>query len=241
MTIFCCEGYCPVCETKTTYRADSHWFRASLKCENCGSVPRERALTHMVKTLFPGWRKLAIHECSPVMRGFAVKLRDECKGYIPTHYFPDHGLGTVVRGYRNENIEAQTFGDSTFDVVISLDVMEHLFNPDKAYAEIWRTLKPGGAYIHTFPIRKTQVEAIIDRAAQSQDGTIKHLVETPEYHGNPIDPSGGSLVTKDYGYDISGKIAEWAPFDVQITRFWDRMHGIIGEYTEVVVCMKRDI
>ena len=237
MTYFSYEGFCPVCETETIYRADNDYYRNSLKCGNCGSIPRERGLAYMVRTLFPNWRALSIHECAPVMRGFSVKLNEECKNYIPMHYFPDFDLGTMVQGYRNENVESQTFAEDAFDLVISLDVMEHLFDPGKAYAEIWRTLKPGGAYIHTFPIHKTQVQAVADRAVLNQDGSVKHLVEKPSYHGNPIDASG-SLVTKDYGYDISRKIAEYALFDVQISRFWDRTHGILGEYTEVVICTK---
>jgi hypothetical protein len=35
-------------------------------------------------------------------------------------------------------------------------------------------------------------------------------------------------------------IASWAPFDVEVIRFADRLHGIIGEYTEVLVCWKRE-
>jgi hypothetical protein len=69
------------------------------------------------------------------------------------------------------------------------------------------------------------------------DGSIRHLVEPAEYHGNPVDASG-SLVTIDYGYEIGREIAEWAPFDVRISRFWDPTHGIIGDYTEVIVCTK---
>ncbi|WP_262296545.1 hypothetical protein [Microvirga sesbaniae] len=67
-------------------------------------------------------------------------------------------------------------------------------------------------------------------------------MEEPEYHGNPADPSdpeGGSLVTYRYGYDVADLIAEWAPFDVEIRRFNDRTHGIIAEFTEVIVCRKR--
>ena len=127
---------------------------------------------------------------------------------------------------------------NTFDLVLTLDVMEHVFDPAKVYAEIWRTLKPGGCYLHTFPIRKDLVQACAPLAKLTPDGTIKHLTEHPEYHGNPID-SKGSLVTHDYGYDISKAIAQWAPFDVRISRFWDETHGVIGEYTEAVVCRKR--
>jgi hypothetical protein len=74
-------------------------------------------------------------------------------------------------------------------------------------------------------------------AEMRPDGGIRHLVEPPQYHGNPIDASG-SLVTHDYGYDIHRQVAAWAPFDVRVLRFWDQTHGVIGEFTEVVVCAK---
>jgi SAM-dependent methyltransferase len=171
------------------------------------------------------------------MRGFAVKLKAECPGYIASHWFADQPPGSIVQGVRNENIEAQTFGDSCFDIALSLDVMEHIFDPARAYREVLRTLKPGGAYVHTFPITKSQVAAVVDQAVLQPDGTIRHLVDPPEYHGNPISDKG-SLVTKSYGYDIGERIAEWTPFDVEITRYWDRTSGIIGSYTEVVVCRR---
>jgi SAM-dependent methyltransferase len=143
----------------------------------------------------------------------------------------------MIAGFRNENLENQTLKNETFDLVISLDVMEHVFCPDKVYSEIYRTLKKGGYYLHTFPIRKYLVEARRALAELNSDGSVNHLTSTPEYHGNPIDEKG-ALVTHDYGYDISKQIAQWAPFDVRIIRFWDQTHGIIGEYTEVIVCRK---
>jgi len=41
--------------------------------------------------------------------------------------------------------------DESFDLVITLDVFEHVLRPAKAFAEIARTLKPGGAHIYTVP------------------------------------------------------------------------------------------
>jgi SAM-dependent methyltransferase len=181
---------------------------------------------------------MRIHESSPAERGISLKLRSEAPRYIGTHFFQNQIMGEFIGQFRNENLEHQTFHNEIFDLVISLDVMEHVFNPELAYQEIYRTLCKGGLYIHTFPIKKSQLEAAIPRAELGADGRIVHLVETPEYHGNPID-NGSSLVTFDYGYDIGKKISEWAPFDVWINRYWDQKYGIIGEHTEVIVCHKR--
>jgi SAM-dependent methyltransferase len=163
-------------------------------------------------------------------------MRQQAPRYIASYYFPDKPLGAFVGHLRNENLEQQTFFDDTFDIVISLDVMEHVFNPERVYNEVYRTLCKGGIYIHTFPIKKGMVDAALPRAKQKADGTIEFLTLPPEYHGSP---TGDSLVTYDFGYDITKQIAEWAPFDVRILRFWDQRHGIIGEFTEVVVCRKR--
>ncbi|MGD1037207.1 MAG: methyltransferase domain-containing protein [Roseiarcus sp.] len=231
------DGFCPCCDTPQTFRSDSEWFRDFLICGNCGSLVRERALALVVKEVFPNWRDVFIHESSPAQRGFSERMAREARHYVPSHYFPHEILGTTVNGFRNEDLEKQTFDDEIFDLVVTLDVMEHVFNPKMVYAEIWRTLKKDGYYLHTFPIRKHLVEALTPLATLNSDGSVNHLTATPEYHGNPIDEKG-ALVTNDYGYDISKQIAQWAPFDVRIIRFWDPTHGVIGEYTEVIVCRK---
>jgi len=234
------EGFCPICEKDTTFVAHGAWYRGTLHCKTCtnGSVPRERALAHVLKRERPDWRELAIHECSPATRGISLQLQRECKQYIGSHYFPDHPFGTTVQGWRNENIEQQTLPSVSLDVVISLDVTEHVFQPQRMFQEIHRTLRPGGLYLSTFPIRKWLVDPVKVLARLREDHSIEFLKEPPEYHGNPID-SKGALVTQDYGYDIHQQIATWAPFDVEISRFADRSRGILGEYTEVILCRKR--
>lgn len=157
--------------------------------------------------------------------------------YTASQYFPGEIFGSIVKGVRNENLEKQTFNDELFDIVISLDVMEHVYYPDRVFAEVYRTLKPGGVYICTFPMRNYQVTGWERRFIKKDDGTVEHMKE-PEIHGNPVS-SEGSIVTVDYGYDLHKTIATWAPFDIRVSRFNDEFHGIIGEYTEVIVCQKR--
>lgn len=239
MAHYSLSGFCPCCDHLVSFQSENDWYRDNLLCPRCASVVRERALALVLEEIAPQWRRLQIHESSPANRGISQKLKVGADRYVASHFFKDQPLGCNVDGFRNENLEKQTFGDGAFDIVITLDVMEHVFHPERVYQEIFRTLKPDGYYLHTFPVRKWQVEPVVRRALLEPSGDVKHLVTEPEYHGNPID-GAGSLVIFDYGYDIGRQIAEWAPFDVRVVRFWDQTHGIIGEYTEVFVCRKRE-
>jgi len=185
----------------------------------------------------PDWRSKVIHESSPILQGLSALLRHDCPGYLMTYLYPGVELGAAGPwDIRCEDIERQTFPDGAFDIVITQDVLEHVYHPDKAHQEIHRTLRPGGVAFHTFPIYKDIVQTRC--VAILKDGAPVHL-EPPEYHGDPVALETGALVTYRYGYDIGDVIAGWAPFDVEVTRFNDRTRGILGEFTEVVTCRKR--
>ena len=228
------KGYCPICDSKTRFIVKGPWFRDQLICPKCKSIPRERALAFVLSSLVPDWRNLVIHESSPADRGISAKLKRECNHYLGSQFFPEINE-TMVGDFHNVNLEKQGFMDEVFDVFISLDVMEHVFDPMKAILEIHRTLKPGGYAVMTFPIQKNQTDPLQFRANKSGN-KINHLKE-PEYHGNPIDENG-SLVTVDYGYDIHQELTLWSNFNVQVIRFSRPDIGVIGEFTEVIVCEK---
>lgn len=235
--IYHSSGYCPICEADVEFTAQNDWYRDHLLCSRCGSIPRERALALVLGRRFPNWRDLAIHESSPHPRGASLKLKRECRSYVASHYFPSKPLGMVVDGFRNENLEVQTFLDESFDLVVTLDVMEHVNQPGDVLREVERTLKPGGAYIFTSPTYKDRVTSE-RRALYNTDGSILHHAE-PEYHGNPISDAG-SLVTFHYGYDFAERVFDWSGLDVEVVRFHDHSHGLIGEFTEVYVATKPD-
>lgn len=102
----------------------------------------------------PDWRGLAIHESSPADRGISAKLAGEAPGYVASQFFPGEEPGASVQGFRNENLEALTFPDESFDLTITLDVMEHVNQPDQVLRKVRRTLRPGGAYLFTVPTYK---------------------------------------------------------------------------------------
>lgn len=232
------EGFCPICQKHASFQASGEWFRGRLICSTCpnGSVPRERALALVLEETFPHWRYLQIHESSPISRGISVKLAREARHLVQTQFYPDLPRGSTEREFRNEDLQKLTFEDRAFDLFISLDVLEHIPDPEACINEIWRTLKPGGAMISTWPVRNNQVDAVERRVVFNHDGTLTHL-KPEEWHGNPVSDKG-ALVTVDYGYDIHKKIAEWKPFDVRVYRFADATHGILGEYTEVFLARR---
>ncbi|QEX18342.1 methyltransferase [Hypericibacter terrae] len=230
-------GSCPICETAVTFASGNAWYRDNLRCPLCWSVVRERALALALDAVAPDWRGLAIHESSPARRGISVKLRREAPGYVASQFFRFGCLEAMLRGGRHEDLAAQRFPDGRFDLVIALDVMEHVFEPAKVYREVYRTLKPGGYCLLTFPIDKNQAEAARRRAERTKLGFVRHLVEPPQYHGGSIGRAR-ALVTFDYGYAIGHQIPKWAPFEVDIRHFHDEDHGILGEYTDVVICRR---
>jgi ubiquinone/menaquinone biosynthesis C-methylase UbiE len=53
--------------------------------------------------------------------------------------------------HRSEDLRALTFPDQSFDLFITSDVFEHVFEPEKGFGDIARVLKPGGMHIFTMP------------------------------------------------------------------------------------------
>lgn len=67
------------------------------------------------------------------------------------------------------------FPEQRFDVVVSFEVFEHLFNPDQMLSEIMRVLKPGGAFLLTIPFAWDEHETPYDFARYTSFG-IKHIL-----------------------------------------------------------------
>lgn len=233
VVVFRNEGWCPICEKRVTFTARNAWFRDHYFCDQCGSIPRERALMHVIQTWYPNWRDLRVHESSPGNRGASVKLARQCRCYTASQYDPELGFGNThpKAGYRSENLERQTFPGQAFDLVVTQDVLEHIFDARMAFMEIARTLRPGGAHIFTTPlVNKNRPSE--KWASLSDAGIVYH--QPPEYHGNPMS-SEGSLVTWHWGEDIVTLIKNATGQNTQVIALDDLKMGIRAEYIEVLV------
>lgn len=141
----------------------------------------------------------------------------------------------MINNFRNENLEELTLPDGSVDLFITQDVLEHIYNPLKAFSEIGRVLKNGGMHIFTVPIinkhQKSEVWALL-----GNDGNPIFL-KKPEYHGNPVDPKG-SPVTMHWGFDIVDHIKESSNLDTSIETIDNLDFGIRAEFIEVLVSKK---
>ncbi|HXJ77249.1 MAG TPA: class I SAM-dependent methyltransferase [Candidatus Methylomirabilis sp.] len=227
------RGYCTICERRVIFAKTGPWLRDQYLCTRCLSIPRNRALLKVLNDQAPGWRGLHIHESSPSGPASA-KIARECRNYVASQFFAGVPRGTVKNGERNEDLEALTFPDETFDLVITQDVFEHVLRPDRAFAEIARTLKPGGAHVYTVPYyrgRKTVV-----RAEPDAGGGVRYLME-PEYHENPVDPRG-SLVVTEWGDELCDFVLRASGMTTSISNFQDPRLGLEGEFLDVLVSRK---
>ncbi|MEP9366975.1 class I SAM-dependent methyltransferase [Xanthobacter sp. VNH20] len=238
------SGRCPACGQATVFTASGPYFRSTLKCQKCNSVPRNRALMHILSQFFPKWRDLIIHESSPGWDFVSQRLVRECKFYTASQYDTSAPFGSVVEAprlpckkYQSENLEDQTFADETFDLVITQDVFEHIFHPDRAIREIARTLKPGGATIMTVPIVLKNRPS--RRRASLKNGEIKNLLE-PQFHGNPVS-NDGSLVTIDWGYDVVSYLQFHSGLSFMMIQIDNIDIGIRADLIEVLIGFKHPI
>ncbi|MBM3777389.1 MAG: class I SAM-dependent methyltransferase [Acidimicrobiia bacterium] len=225
-------GSCPICERRTVFYEEGPTLREHFKCARCGSIPRFRALLHVIQDVAPGWRGLRIHESSPGGASSA-KLAAECPGYVASHFYPDVPPGAMRNGVRSENLEAQTFPDGAFDLVVTQDVFEHVLRPADAFREVGRTLRPGGMHVFTvpwYPRQPTRVRAVMEEAGV-------RFVHPPVYHYNPIDASG-SLVVTDWGDDLCEFVFEHSHLSTTVFSVIDRRQGIQAEFNEVFVSRK---
>ncbi|MCL2221397.1 MAG: class I SAM-dependent methyltransferase [Oscillospiraceae bacterium] len=233
--VFRSPGTCPICEDTVTFSAANSWFRDHLLCSKCGSLPRERALMVAIDRFMPDWRNCIIHESSPAGRGVSLKLKREAVSYIESQFFPDSTPGELKNGFRSEDLARLTFEDNSLDIHITQDVMEHVFDIDSAFAEISRTLKPGGMHIFTVPL-VSGANPTLQRASLYAEGGINYLYE-PEYHGNPVS-SEGSLVVWHWGYDIVHRIFNTSKMNTLVLQIDDISKGIRAEYIDVLVSFK---
>lgn len=209
-------GRCAVCGVRGTFERSDAPIRETCKCRACNASLRYRhqaavllalcgdrcrSLAELVED--ESFGALDVYE--PGLIGAFRVLLGRLPGYTQSYYWPDVRPGDVRDGIRCEDLQALTFADCSFDLVITSDVFEHVRDPWAGFRDIFRVLRPGGHHVFTVPFQWPLPSRSVHRVDTSGPDDVH--VRPPVYHGSPVDPNG-SLVYTDFGVDLPERLRE---------------------------------
>ncbi|SFK45355.1 glycosyltransferase [Lysobacter sp. cf310] len=244
---FLVGGHCAVCDRPSAFnvsfayssgsRSDVNW-REHLDCAKCGFINRVRAAIHAFQSELKPTADSRIYiteQTTPLYRW----VREHYPNTQGSEYLADKvAPGGELAGLRNENLMALTFPDQSFDYVLSFDVLEHVPEPEKAFAECFRVLRPGGAMLWSAPFafedQSRLAEKNVIRAYIDEAGELVHLLE-PEYHGNPVDPEGGALCFQYFSQQTLQQMRDAGFSDARLLFYWSPKFAYLGG--EQILCI----
>jgi SAM-dependent methyltransferase len=243
------EGFCAVCAKTRSFRVSYSYaydrtesgrllpnWREHLVCD-CGFNNRVRASLHyFLRNLEPRTdSRLYITEQTTPLHAW---LKARYPNTVGSEYLgPDVPSGSERDGYRHEDLTRLSFGADTFDAILSFDVLEHVPDSEASFRECLRCLKPGGVLLFSAPFTINQTHHTI-RAVQQPDGSIDHLLLPPEFHGNPIDPAGGSLCFRYFGWDLLPDLDRYGFQEPAAVVYWSQEYGYLGGEQVLFVARK---
>lgn len=214
-------------------------FRESVHCPRCGLNTRQRLAAELVRDVLRqpgglgGRRAVYLHEQVTAMFRWAESGYGAAHNVVGSEFLGlDKEPGRTYDGLLHQDIHALTFDDDAFDLIVSTDVLEHVWDVDAVLAESVRVLRPGGYFVLTVPWNYGQPQTV-QAARRTPDG-IEYL-ERPEIHGNPTAAAEGSLLYYRYGWDLLDRIRQAGFEDAAALAFWSPLHGVIGERCQWVL------
>lgn len=169
-----------------------------------GFNSRMRAVHHVFETATAHFPQNDLKVFAPeAVSAYAMYMRGRNAKFIGSEYTTDPKIREYLFPIPIEDLHALSFGEQAFHAIFVNEVFEHVPYLDKALSELARVLKVGGKLISTFPFLGFSEESVV--RAKLENGAIVHLTD-PEYHGNPVDPTGGSLVFELPGWNILDRI-----------------------------------
>jgi 2-polyprenyl-6-hydroxyphenyl methylase/3-demethylubiquinone-9 3-methyltransferase len=106
--------------------------------------------------------------------------------------------------YRTGRAECLDFADESFDVVVCVDVLEHLVNRKRAIGEMGRILKAGGHFVFDTINRNWLAEFLVVTAAERIVGLLPRGAHDPNLFIGPVDLRVALAESNLHVVDIAG-------------------------------------
>jgi len=172
-------------------------WRESLICPRCGLNNRMRACFQLLRGLLP--EPAAAVYLTEQVTAFFDRVKSLYPNAVGSEFLEDgtpRGAANAA-GVRCEDLTRLSFADDRFDVLVSLEVLEHVPDYHAALRECARVLRRGGTMLLTVPFHSGPTTTTRARVGP---GGVEHLLP-PEYHGDPLS-SAGCLCFYHFGGDL---------------------------------------
>jgi SAM-dependent methyltransferase len=229
-------GYCAVCEKLVQFRVSAGVFlgphvslRAGMVCRQCNLSSRSRLLFDAISETL-GDKADATGAILEALSPFAARLTKQYPSLTTSEYLGDDmppGGSRMLNGtrVRHESLLQLSYKDASLDLVSHNDVLEHVYDTDRALRESRRVLRSGGACVFLMPFFPFRPHSLL-RGRLRDDGSIEHI-EEPEYHGDGV--TGKGIYTYHYfGLDFVDRLREAGFRKVQIGLTYDVFLGYLG-------------
>ena len=199
------EGYrCGSCKASLRYRGQADAIIRTYARHGAATIA---ALVHE-----PEFAALSFWEpgvLGPFREHFATM-----PSYVMSDYWPDVAPGDSRDGVRCEDLMSLTFADSSYDLVVTSDIFEHVRHPFEGFAEVHRVLRQGGRHIFSIPVQEPWRATTTERVDTSGAHDVNIL--EPRYHLGP--GNSQHIVYNDFGRDLVDGLSD-AGFDTEVIRF----------------------
>jgi SAM-dependent methyltransferase len=224
------KAYCVVCNKFNIMSSHSEdYINASESYFCCGMNSRMRAMYEYVIEHFPDNKKVYIQEAvTPAYYAYEKCFGSE--NIVGSEYLgQDKICGEYYEhdGHRimHQDCTKLSFDDNTFDLLISQQVFEHVFDTRKALAESLRVLGNNGSCIISIPFFYTYEKSVM--LAKLEGEKITQIIDPPEIHGNPISGTG-SLAFWHHGWEFIEIMKDVGYRDVRVHFFNNLYRGYFG-------------
>lgn len=154
-------GICPNCEQKKVFISLSQGYLESVnsapfmcRCLGCRSNIINVSLISVIK------RVLYLHLQAKNLIAWEMStygatlnfLKQNCAKVYQSEYYPSAKSGDVIDGILIQDCTKTSFPNDYLDLITSNQVLEHVPEFEKALAETYRILRPGGYFIFSVPL-----------------------------------------------------------------------------------------